>query len=100
MSRISKQLLLPIVYVIIAANTGRSAEIPTAVGHVFEEYCFDCHDEEMKKGELDLTSLKYDPSNQQNLNRWILIHDRVSDGEMPPKKKSQPTLEESRISRR
>src|SRR4051794_20304949 len=54
------------------------------------KYCTECHDAETKKGDLDLTSFKLDLENPQNFSRWVLIHDRVSSSEMPPKKKARP----------
>jgi hypothetical protein len=54
------------------------------------KYCTECHDAETKKGDLDLTSFKLDLENPQNFSRWVLIHDRVASGEMPPKKKARP----------
>jgi hypothetical protein len=59
-------------------------------GTFLEKYCVECHDTEVKKGGLDLTGLKLDLGNSTNFNQWIAIHDRVSLGEMPPKKKTRP----------
>ena len=55
-----------------------------------QKYCVECHDADTKKGGLDLTALKLDPSSPTNFNKWVLIHDRVAEGEMPPKKKARP----------
>ncbi len=55
-----------------------------------EEYCLDCHDADSKKGGLDLTALKADFSTPKNFAAWVTVHDRVSSGEMPPKKKARP----------
>jgi hypothetical protein len=55
-----------------------------------EKHCFECHDAEVKKGGLDLTMLKFDPANSTNFSAWVLVHDRASNGEMPPKKKARP----------
>jgi hypothetical protein len=52
-----------------------------------EQYCYDCHDAETKKGDLDLTALAMDT---QHLELLIKVHDAVESGEMPPKKKKQP----------
>ena len=49
----------------------------------FEQHCYDCHDSDTKKGDLDLTS-------ELSLDRWIKVHDALESGEMPPKKKKQP----------
>ena len=59
--------------------------------HAFlENHCFDCHDAEIMKGGLNLTALKTDPADPQNFTEWVTIYDRVSAGEMPPKKKPRP----------
>ena len=53
-----------------------------------EKHCFECHDAETKKGGLDLTTLRYDAA---KTDKWVLLHDAVAAGEMPPaKRKSQP----------
>ena len=52
-----------------------------------EQHCYDCHDAETKKGDLDLTTLTFDA---QHLDLLIKVHDAVERGEMPPKKKKQP----------
>jgi hypothetical protein len=67
---------------------------PDPVLRVFEERCFDCHDADTKKGDLDLTALPFDLTNRQTFAAWVKIHDRVRDGEMPPRNKEQPTPEE------
>jgi hypothetical protein len=54
------------------------------------KYCTECHDADTKKGDLDLTSFKLDLDDPQNFSRWVLVHDRVASGEMPPKKKARP----------
>ena len=55
-----------------------------------EKHCYDCHDKDTKKGDLDLTALKFDLADKQEFAQWVKVHDRVRDGEMPPKKKPQP----------
>ena len=59
-----------------------------------QKHCLECHDSETKKGGLDLTELKLDPANPTNFSKWVLIHDRVADGEMPPKKRARPDAAE------
>jgi hypothetical protein len=58
------------------------------------KHCFECHDAETKKGDLDLTALKFDLANSTNFSKWVLVHDRVDAGEMPPKKKARPESSE------
>ncbi len=60
-----------------------------------DKYCADCHDDSAdNKSGLDLSNLGYTPNKTPNFLAWIKVHDRVSSGEMPPKKKQQPSSEE------
>src|SRR6266540_301781 len=74
-----------------AAAPGIARDLPRASRQFVEQYCVECHDADAKKGGLDLTALQFDPANSTNFSRWVLVHDRVSNGEMPPKKqKARP----------
>src|SRR6266487_5294322 len=70
-------------------------DLPRASRQFVEQYCVECHDAETKKGGLDLTALQFDPGNSTNFSTWVLMHDRVSNGEMPPKKKARPDSAEA-----
>jgi hypothetical protein len=50
----------------------------------FSRHCIDCHNADSPEGNLDLTTIQYDPSDRELFSRWIKIHDRVQAGEMPP----------------
>jgi len=71
-----------------------AADLPPAGRRFVAKHCFECHDAEMKKGGLDLTALKFEPANPTNFSTWVLVHDRVMLGEMPPKKKTRPETTE------
>jgi len=71
--------------------------LPSASVSFVQKHCLECHDRETKKGGLDLTALKFDPSNSTNFANWVLVHDRVSNGEMPPKKKPRPDTAETEV---
>ncbi len=66
------------------------AEMPKPLAVFLDQHCVECHDADVKKGGLDLASLVFDPSK----STWIKVFERVRDGEMPPKKKSQPATNE------
>lgn len=69
----------------------RAATPPPAAAQTFiDQHCASCHDDVEKKGGLDLTTLAFEPGNARNFATWVNVHDRVSSGEMPPKKKSRP----------
>ena len=72
------------------ASASCAAELPPGTAAFIDQHCAGCHDDTEKKGGLDLTSLTFQPDNAANLVTWVKIHDRVSSGEMPPKKKPRP----------
>ncbi|MBM3837360.1 MAG: DUF1592 domain-containing protein [Verrucomicrobia bacterium] len=76
------------------AASAASGERTSNVDRFLQEHCLECHDAETQKGGLDLAALKFDLANSTNFNRWVLVHDRVSAGEMPPKKKPRPNSAE------
>lgn len=78
----------------LLVSVAPAAELPAPTRPFLEAHCYDCHDAETRKGALDLTALKYDPVSRDSVEKWILIHDRMKAGEMPPKKKERPPKEE------
>lgn len=60
-----------------------------------EKYCIDCHGPDSQRGGLRLDTLSGDLRDQTAMSTWIKIHDKVSAGAMPPKKKSQPPKADS-----
>jgi mono/diheme cytochrome c family protein len=74
-------------FALLALLGGHSpAETSKPLPAFLDQHCVECHDADVKKGGLDLASLKFDPSK----SAWIKVFERVRDGEMPPKKKPQP----------
>ncbi|HWW01689.1 MAG TPA: DUF1592 domain-containing protein [Candidatus Acidoferrum sp.] len=87
--------LLPHFALFLAAAVPlRAADFPFPCRQFLDSHCTECHDADLKKGGLDLTALKYDLAQQTNFAKWVLVHDRVSNGEMPPKKKTRPDAAE------
>lgn len=58
------------------------------------DYCLDCHDSSMAKGEREFESLNLPLKSLQDLISAQEIIDQVTLKEMPPKKKDQPSDEE------
>ncbi len=71
-----------------------AADAPEPVRSFIVSRCADCHDGDTKKGDLDLTALKFDPTDAGNFRRWVKVYERVEAGEMPPKKKARPPASE------
>ncbi|MEY2598489.1 MAG: hypothetical protein RLZZ142_748 [Verrucomicrobiota bacterium] len=55
-----------------------------------EQHCTDCHDQTTQKGGLNLESLRWDPQDRKHFQTWVRVHDRIANGEMPPKKREAP----------
>ncbi|NOS70411.1 MAG: DUF1592 domain-containing protein [Verrucomicrobia bacterium] len=79
---------------LFVASSVIAGDLPRASRRFIDTQCVECHDAETTKGGLDLTALKFEPANSTNFSKWVLVHDRVSNGEMPPKKKPRPPATE------
>ncbi|MCB1241419.1 MAG: DUF1592 domain-containing protein [Verrucomicrobiales bacterium] len=82
---------LPMVVFHAAPATAEPGPLPAFL----ETHCLECHDSDSRKGNLDLTALRSDFANAETFARWVKIHDRITSGEMPPKKKARPEVGES-----
>lgn len=51
-----------------------------------------CHSGEDADGGLNLSTLGFDLSNEETARRWVLAHDRVFAGEMPPVEEDRPDV--------
>lgn len=70
------------------------AELPAPQRAFLAAHCYDCHDAEVKEGGLDLTALRLDLYDANTFATWVKVHDRVRDGEMPPKGIERPPQDE------
>lgn len=66
------------------------AEFGGRLEPMFEAHCYKCHDADEKKGGLDLSALRWEPTLGDNLDQWTRVFDKVRSGAMPPRKKSRP----------
>ncbi|MEM7233519.1 MAG: DUF1592 domain-containing protein, partial [Planctomycetota bacterium] len=60
---------------------------------LIESSCIDCHGDDTKTT-LSFASLKNDLSDAETFRRWERIFDRVERGEMPPKRKARPDVQQ------
>ncbi len=56
-----------------------------------DRYCIDCHGTNTQERELDLTKLSMDVTDASAHKKWVLVFDRVTAGEMPPKDVARPS---------
>lgn len=81
-------LLLSLAWVLRPASSSATATVN--VPQFLATNCVTCHNSRTKKGNLDLTALKPEFTEAQTFATWVKVHDRVRDGEMPPKGAPQP----------
>ena len=67
---------------------------PDELQSFLENHCLDCHNNETQKGALNLESLGFELGQGGKFNTWVVVHDKVKAGEMPPKKKRRPQADE------
>ena len=63
---------------------------------LMERYCWDCHGAKQQKGDLDLQRFSASSELIQHTDVMAKIEERLSNGEMPPKRSQQPTPVEER----
>lgn len=74
--------------------------LPTVLAAVeplafLDQHCIECHDADLKKGGLDLSSLETEFADAKSFAIWVKVHDAIDAGDMPPKKQPRPPAEES-----
>ncbi|MSU50361.1 MAG: DUF1592 domain-containing protein [Opitutus sp.] len=91
-------LALGFAVILVSPNRANAAEmmLPPPARTFITGHCLDCHDHATHKGDLDLESLAFDLSDPRTFARWAKIHDRLRDGEMPPKDEPRPDAAELR----
>ena len=64
------------------------------IAPLISKYCASCHSGEKPKGGLNLAAFKNENAALNQWSIWEKVAQRVRDGEMPPKRKPQPTAVE------
>ena len=70
----------------LTAKVAESADqtAATIIKDVIQNSCSECHNAETSEGKLNLAALTLELTNLDVRTRWVHIHDRVRDREMPP----------------
>jgi hypothetical protein len=63
---------------------------PPQIAPFLERHCSSCHSGETPEAGLNLKSVPADLDDAEVRRRWVFVHDRVAQGEMPPKSADQP----------
>lgn len=78
------------VTVCLLATAAADESAPSQLMPLLNQTCIECHNKETAEGGLDLTALPFDLNDHSTRRRWIRIHDRIEQGEMPPKAEYLP----------
>src|SRR5689334_811341 len=75
-----------------AADPG--ADFRKNIQPILAKYCYDCHGDGEKKGQVSLDSFQNDQALLGNHDLWWRVLKNTRAGIMPPRKKEQPSPEE------
>ncbi len=75
----------------VARADEESASWRNAIKPFLEDHCIHCHDGADAEASLDLAQLDGNLNDSEARRRWVLMHDRIAAGEMPPKDEPQPS---------
>ena len=69
-------------------------EYAEGVRPLLQKYCLKCHSTELQEGELDLERFSKFEQVRREPRVWQKVVEMIDNGEMPPKKKPQPSGDE------
>jgi hypothetical protein len=75
-------------------SADRKNDYALTVQPLIAKYCLNCHSTKTKKGSLDLERFGSLEQVRKDLKPWQQMIEMLQAGEMPPKKKPQPTAQE------
>ena len=79
--------------ILVGVTPLRAAGLTPATRQFLDTHCADCHDGDEKKGGFSLDKLDAKHAGADQSALMVRLFDRTLGGEMPPKKKAQPTPE-------
>lgn len=88
--------LLPLMSLPMHAKNSEQvlAAYESTIQPLLEQYCYDCHGEDVQKNDLRLDTLDPDLVTGEYGAVWRSVLDALDRGDMPPEKKAQPTPQE------
>jgi hypothetical protein len=83
----------PLAEIKLASADESKAEYNRVVVPFLAKHCNDCHNQKDSEGDLDLTQLDFDMKASTSGARWATLVEKLTKGEMPPKKRTRPNPE-------
>lgn len=97
MFRLLTFFALPLLGLASVQAAAADEPLPEAALTFFSNYCLDCHDSSSAKGEINLDLATADWTKPDFARLMERVHQAVSKGEMPPKKKPRPPQADSEV---
>ena len=99
MKPVRSSLLSPLLQVAVStclslANNVHADEFDANIRPLIDEYCLKCHSTAEQKGDFDLEQYASPAAMRKHPKPWQTVLQQLIDGEMPPKKKPQPSPEQ------
>ena len=86
--------LLPFCVLLLRLDPAAASPKDSVVAQFTEAYCVSCHGAADPKGTLNLDGLATAFDDPAKAAVWVRVYDKVVNGEMPPKRQSQPEPDE------
>ena len=83
-TRFAIALILSILFLVLPCAGEDPLKSDQVLQGLLQQHCLDCHSGGESEGGLDLTQLSTELTDAETMRRWVLVHDRVASGEMPP----------------
>jgi hypothetical protein len=87
---------LPWLLGITLAGAAPEANYQEEIRPLLEQYCFDCHGDGSKKGDLAMDKFKSLPAHLEDQEHWLAIWRNVRSQIMPPSKEEQLTFRDKK----
>jgi hypothetical protein len=87
-------LSLPLALRAALPNDLVEGSLRSVVLPIVTERCFDCHDADTAKGDINLDILNGHSDERFDIRLWDKVREQIRNGTMPPKNKPQPTPEQ------
>ena len=78
----------------LLASAAQAGEPLSSIQGTLDHFCFNCHDDEKSKGDVNLARVQDDAAFWKNPKLWEKVLQQLGDRTMPPKRKGQPTDEQ------
>lgn len=80
-----------------SVHAAQEIDFVAEVQPIIEEYCADCHGEDVQKADFRIDRLDPDMVAGPDAENWHVVLDMIQSGEMPPRRAFKPTDEERRL---